>query len=394
MAGRLFKLSLKKVVCVDETEHEGIWPFQGEGMANDHVLLNAITIVENSSGASKEYRSRRIDLGDNYEDGRKVNMNKPVAWAYVSDEEKHPVAINVGFFLIEEDYAGDMGKDTEKAFRTYAKVAKEAHGVGSMVFSQIPGKTGKIGKIVGKIASIIEPLITNAIADMANDFFPVQDISLRIEGPKAELTREDKRIAVQFTDTQIGGTYDLHFEWEVESIHAPNGTRPLFRWFSPSRGDNFTTSDPNWSGYRKFHREGYRFSRIEGHVFKPEAIAESERDKIPLYSWWSPSRGDNFLTSNPRWGDSTPQRKEGYTRYRLEGYIYKPSERKENTRALLSWWNPGRKDNFATTDRRWAPDNLDDLFTEDGSIKASVREPIQRSGYRLYRLEGWVPQKD
>lgn len=391
MSGRLFTLKLKRVVCVDETEHEGFWFIGGEGLANDHMLLNAIAVVENSSGVDREYRSRRFDLGDNYEDGREKTMDRAVAWTYVSDEERHPVAVNVGLFLIEEDYAKDMSKDTEEAFRTYAKVAKDAHGIGSLVFSAIPGKTGKIGSVASKVASIVEPLITKAIADMANDFFPVQDISLRIEDPSAELDREDERVVVRFTDTKIGGTYDLHFEWEVRRISGPDGTRPLFRWFSPYRGDNFTTSDPNWSGYVRHHRSGYRFSGMEGFVFKP-GEAEPESDKLPLYSWWSPSRGDNFLTSDPNWGASTPRRNHGYYRYRMEGYIYKPNERRDDTRALLSWWNPERGDNFATTSPRWTPNSVRDLFEADGRIRSGVKTPV-KGGYRLYRLEGWVPER-
>lgn len=191
---------------------------------------------------------------------------------------------------------------------------------------------------------------------------------------------------------------------------ASSARRPLYNWFGEGRSDNFVTSDPRWASDPRGvqmdgsgdyvdprrHQDGYEMYRLEGYVFDPHRPQPS--GTVALWSWFSSERGDNFLTSDPRWasnpasvrwaGESiaNPRTQEGYTQYRLEGYIYDPRRpQPPNTRPLWSWFHPGRGDNFHTTDPRW------------GIPLATVRwvgnniEGVDRDGYRLYRLEGFVP---
>jgi hypothetical protein len=104
-------------------------------------------------------------------------------------------------------------------------------------------------------------------------------------------------------------------------VSQPPGTVPLYGWWSLSRGDNFATTDPGWAGNPGDSRPpDYDFVRLEGYVYSPDA--PQPPGTVPLYSWWSLSRGDNFVTTDPAWagepGDTVPP---DYDFVRLEGYL-------------------------------------------------------------------------
>lgn len=152
---------------------------------------------------------------------------------------------------------------------------------------------------------------------------------------------------------------------------AAQAVAPLYNWYSTSRGDNFATTDPQWSGRPGQTRSpDYRFVRIEGTLFSPDAPQPSGTDSV--YSWYHPGRGDNFLTTDPRWAGRPGQVRDGYRFVRFEGYIHDAP--RAGTMPLQSFWDPGRADNFATTDPRWI-----------GKV-GDRREP----GYSLYRTEGFL----
>lgn len=187
---------------------------------------------------------------------------------------------------------------------------------------------------------------------------------------------------------------------------------PLYHWWSGRRTDNYLTSDPRWSAFprglvfsghnivNQHKRGGYRMSRLEGMVFSPKRPQPA--GTVPLYSWWNPERTDNFTTTDPRWSMDPSHirwvgehlhngsRRSGYTMYRLEGYIYDPHRpQPPGTRALYSWWNPRRKDNFTTTDPRWSMDPSQVRWS--GEHLSNGRN---QDGYTLYRLEGYVLDAD
>ena len=193
-------------------------------------------------------------------------------------------------------------------------------------------------------------------------------------------------------------------------------TVPLFEWWSSARGDNFLTSDPRWSARSDQlvwgddvvlsgadSQQGYDLSRIAGRAFDPKA--PKPEGTVPLFSWWSSTRKDNFATTDPRWGvpvDDIQWNGEsvangpdqsGYTLYRLEGYIFDPKKtRPPGTVPLWSWWSPEREDNFATSKRDWGmhPEQV----RWQGEHLANGRSRQSGVEYSLYRLEGYLPTMD
>lgn len=205
-------------------------------------------------------------------------------------------------------------------------------------------------------------------------------------------------------------------EWLNNVLYAESraaGDRlPVYNWFSPSRGDNFFTSDPRWtsdprgvapdaSGVRldppREQESDARMFRLEGYVFHPRQARPA--GTVPLWSWHSPAREDNFVTTDPRWSTNPATvtwngehivggvTQDGYTQYRLEGYVYDPRRpQPANTVPLYSWFHPGRGDNFATTDPGWS--------IPPSSVRWSgehITNGTTRDGYTIYRLEGYVP---
>jgi hypothetical protein len=92
----------------------------------------------------------------------------------------------------------------------------------------------------------------------------------------------------------------------VRPLEAPTGMVPLFSWWSHHRGDNFLTSQAAWAGcdgsVRFPHPDRYIFVQFAGFAFDPAAAAPPHT--VPLFHWWNPDRQDNFVTSDPRWGVS------------------------------------------------------------------------------------------
>jgi len=203
-------------------------------------------------------------------------------------------------------------------------------------------------------------------------------------------------------------------EWLNNILYADFVSRfktiPLYNWYNESRGDNFLSSAPVWAsqplggvkasttGHLNPLRwqGGYRMYRHEGYVFSPKEARPA--GTVPLFSWYHPGSEDNFATTDPRWS-TDPSRlvfsgdtivggpvQNGYTMYRLEGYVYDPhAPQPAGTRPLYSWWNSTRGDNFASTDSGWAIPPSDVRW--DGEHLSNVRT---QSGYGLYRLEGYV----
>jgi len=126
---------------------------------------------------------------------------------------------------------------------------------------------------------------------------------------------------------------------------------PLHGWYSPTRGDNFATTNATWAGAPGVTRSpDYRYSGVQGMVFNP-ALPQPPGTR-PLYSWYSPSRGDNFITTDPAWrGRAGDRRSPDYRFVRLEGYAYATPV--AGTVPLQSFWSSGRGDNYATTSAAW-----------------------------------------
>jgi hypothetical protein len=104
----------------------------------------------------------------------------------------------------------------------------------------------------------------------------------------------------------------------------PANTIALYSWYSPSRGDNWTTTLHNDLGSRgEDLSPDYRFSHLHGYLYSPDDPQPA--NTIALYSWYSPSRGDNWTTTlhndlGSRGDDLSPD----YAFVRLEGYLLSP----------------------------------------------------------------------
>jgi M6 family metalloprotease-like protein len=112
----------------------------------------------------------------------------------------------------------------------------------------------------------------------------------------------------------------------------------------------------------------YRYVATEGLVFSPNA--PQPRDTVPLYGWWSPSRADNLLTTDPSWaGVPGATRSPDYSFVRLEGYVFdKPLG---GTRALRRFYNFNSGDNASYANPDWPAGTA-------------------RAGYTFVRDEGYL----
>lgn len=220
----------------------------------------------------------------------------------------------------------------------------------------------------------------------------------------------------------------------VEDVLTDVPSVPLISWYHGRQHDNYASTMPNvpdvpdvpstptseerlghpgWSDdivntghvtlnrslesiFPRWTRNGYRAYRIEGYLLDPKQ--SPRRGTVPVFNWYSSDRGDNFLTTDPRWSvDYASLRIEreqivggpvqsGYRLFRHEGFAYDPHlPQPPDTIPLYSWWNGTRKDNFVSTDPRWSVDPLNIEWGGEHLIS-----DVEREGYSLYRLEGYI----
>jgi M6 family metalloprotease-like protein len=127
-----------------------------------------------------------------------------------------------------------------------------------------------------------------------------------------------------------GETRSPDYQWVgvlgyvIDPAHPqPLDTVPLYSWYSPGRGDNFITSDGQYrprSDTDRSRSPDYGFVRLEGYLYdRPLA------GTVPLQSHWSAERGDNFATTHYSWiGEIGKRTSPDYKLYRTEGYVIAP----------------------------------------------------------------------
>lgn len=215
---KLLSLRLLDVTCVDETDHEGVWPWEGEWVANDAMRLRAIAADQHGESNPTITNIPKIDLGSNYEDGRTFRQNRVLFSKFIRSDAVFPVSVSVSLFLIEEDYLHDDIKEFEPVIRTYGEQSAKVHSALSSVFGAL-GPAFKIASAIGKVASVIEPLFASALADMGNDYFPVTDTAIAIASFDAIPTPAERRFVVEISERKkIKGTYRLTFSWELSEV--------------------------------------------------------------------------------------------------------------------------------------------------------------------------------
>jgi hypothetical protein len=132
--------------------------------------------------------------------------------------------------------------------------------------------------------------------------------------------------------------------------NRPAGTVPLTSWWSPGRGDNHAAGGPTYAGcFSSLRSPDYGFYRTEGYAFDPTRPAPV--GTIPLYRWFSAERGDNWTTTqHAAIGAAGGSLDPDYRFGRLEGYVFDPARpQPAGTVALYSWFSPSRADNWITT---------------------------------------------
>ena len=135
---------------------------------------------------------------------------------------------------------------------------------------------------------------------------------------------------------------------------AAPGLLPLFSYWSAVRKDNFATADPALTRQERLAPDYVRF-RLDGEVMHPDAARPS--GTVPLQSWWSAERQDNWTTSDPAYADRPRTIGPDYRPYRVEGFVFDPrGDQPDNTLPLHSWYSRVRADNFLTSDPAWVPD--------------------------------------
>lgn len=146
--------------------------------------------------------------------------------------------------------------------------------------------------------------------------------------------------------------------------------RDLHQWYHPGTGDHRATSDPLWAGCPGDTLRGYRYVGLLGRVAAPDAARPT--DGLPLHGWWSPSRGDYFTTADPAWAGGPGQtRGPDYAWQRLEGHLVARGTRVAGGMpAAVAWWSEARGDNMLTTDPAWTRErggdrSLDYRFVRD-----------------------------
>lgn len=116
--------------------------------------------------------------------------------------------------------------------------------------------------------------------------------------------------------------------------------------------------------------------------------AFAQADTIPMVSFYSPSRGDYLTTSDPRWtcrldGCADTEGIWGdYVVHAMEGHVYNPERRPRSfsIRALFQWYGALRGDHKLTSSSNWDP-ALVGTVKVDGGVT-----------YQFVRHEGWTEE--
>lgn len=186
---RVLSLYLKTVTCLDETEHEGPWPFQGEGIANDAMRLTGVVTIQRGAEPPVQCDIPFMNLGDNYEDGRTFPVGALLAAVPVTDGT-FPVGVDAALILIEEDYGGvNWDEFSRDVLSTVSSVSRAgiatltATAVGSAIGTALGPVGTAVGSAVGALVGAIIDGIGAAIRDMESDVFPPNDIHIALTSP-------------------------------------------------------------------------------------------------------------------------------------------------------------------------------------------------------------------
>jgi hypothetical protein len=230
MGSKILSLYVTQVRCVDETEHEGVWPFQGEGVANDAIRLSVTITAKGGSGPVVQRETSTFNLGDNYQDGTVVNVNQQLFSTYLSSDSDYPFAVNAILVLGEEDWGGNFDNQVKNIINQIGNEARNAvsAAVASAVGGAIGSAFGPIGSLIGAGAGAAAGLLVNlaitGVQSLESDVWPPNDISFIIDRSAQSIIHTLPPIVfgrrAGFRD--LGGTYELTCEWRVRAAELPS----------------------------------------------------------------------------------------------------------------------------------------------------------------------------
>ena len=90
-----------------------------------------------------------------------------------------------------------------------------------------------------------------------------------------------------------------------------SGTVPLYRYWNPTVGDHYYTTNFNELGYGAY---GWTFEHVECYVFPYQASGT-----VPFHEYWNASVGDHFYTINL--DELGPSGAYGWTYAQVQGYV-------------------------------------------------------------------------
>ncbi len=221
--GMILTLHAIRLLAEDETEHEGVWPFEGEGMANDAMrMLGVATTQIGVEGEQIQCQIKFQDFGNNYEDGTEVSFDRELVRIFIPSNSPYPVVSHALLFLVEEDYGGRdwdpiVGTIIEKVGAKLQSEVSSAVGaaVGAAIGSVACPLVGTaIGAGVGALAGVIMGEVIAAVRETESDIFPPQETSF-IVGVTTETT---STVRLRFSDERIGGTYLLTLQWRLRVL--------------------------------------------------------------------------------------------------------------------------------------------------------------------------------
>ena len=175
-----------------------------------------------------------------------------------------------------------------------------------------------------------------------------------IEILATENSKNSKGKAYVFYDPARGKKEFFILEYRYRNqLNGNTDLIPLYNLWASSFGDNWANT--SYSGDVLFDPRTItsKYHKTEGFIFKP--ANPQPAGTVPLYTWYNNTYGDGFTTTNPVWaGRRGDLKAPGYVCNGLLGYIYDPARpQPENTLPLYSWFSPSRNDNFITADKNW-----------------------------------------
>ncbi len=137
---------------------------------------------------------------------------------------------------------------------------------------------------------------------------------------------------------RIGNRPNLHEM--IQGLPGGGGTQhslaPLYRYWNPSIGDHFYTTDFGELGQGRY---GWQLDGVQCYVF-----STAHPGTFPLYRYWNPGIGDHFYTTD--FGELG----QGSCGWQLDGIqCYVQSQPAAGSLPLYGYWNPSVGDHFYTT---------------------------------------------